>query len=574
MIKKLVIMHVRRRLEGMQDGIARQLGLGAEKRTVLLRTMLHRSTGDAAGYWLQLMIAAALATLGLALDSTAVVIGAMLIAPLMRPIMELAMGLATGSPPLVFRTGIRTVASILAVVLASATITWLLPFHEPTRELLARTAPSLLDLFVAGACAVAGAYAVITSSNDVAATAAGTSIGISLVPPLCTAGYGLSVRDWEMAQGAALLFTANVTGIITVAGVAFLLTGFGRVDVRGEERALDEDVDIGVATRVGRMLSRRASKGKLGMLPRIVLPFALLAAIAVPLQSAVGEMARRSAVRQRIGELLAHADQHRIVQYALDQTARPPALRVVLVGDPKGARALELHLRGQLAALGEPTAHVVVWAVPDAAAFSALTARLDDLPLEVPPPAPAPQPPTLHARLEALWPAQAGPLVGTWISSGAPTRLRVTHLGQELGPAGRELLARSLTIDGERPEVEDHALLPLAAPIGEEARWLPAALQLIERTNDLASIYLCVSVPTIPTIPTVQTKQAKPVVRTETVLARASVMSALTGRPNTTVEEGAEWSIAANLTPCTPAAALTETTGPPAAPPTTAPRHP
>ena len=138
--------------------------------------MLHRPRGDAAGYWLQLAIATALATLGLALDSTAVVIGAMLIAPLMRPIVELAMGLATGSAPLIFRTGLRAIASIVVVVGASAVFSWCLPFHEPTGELLARTAPSLLDLFVAAACALAGAYAVVVSTNDVATTAAGTSI--------------------------------------------------------------------------------------------------------------------------------------------------------------------------------------------------------------------------------------------------------------------------------------------------------------------------------------------------------------------------------------------------------------
>ncbi|MDQ3367376.1 MAG: DUF389 domain-containing protein [Myxococcota bacterium] len=564
-------MQLRTFLHGMQDLIARQLGLGDEKRTVLLRTMLHRPAGDATGYWLQLIIAAALGTLGLALDSTAVVIGAMLIAPLMRPIMELAMGLATGSPPLVFRTGIRTVASIAVVVLVSGAITWLLPFHEPTRELLARTAPSLLDLFVAGACAIAGAYAVLTSSNDVAATAAGTSIGISLVPPLCTAGYGLSVQDWGMAQGAALLFTANVTGIITVAGVAFVLAGFGRVDVRAEERTLDEDVDIGVATRVGRMLSRRATV-KLGMLPRIVLPLALLAVIAVPLESAVGEMARRSAIRQRVRELLAHADQHRIVQYALDQTARPPALRVVLVGDPKGARALELQLRRQLAALGEPTARVVVWAVPDASSFSALTARLDDLPLEVPPPEPAPEPPPLQARLAALWPAQAGPLVDTWISSGPPARLRITHLGEALGPAGCEILARSLTVDGELPQVEEHALVPLEAAIGDEARWLPAALQLIERTNDLPDLHVCVTLPPIPIVR--PQRGSKPVVRVETVLARESVVGALAGRRNASVGDGAQWSIAASVTPCLPAAGDPASSAPSGGPALAAPRRP
>jgi uncharacterized hydrophobic protein (TIGR00271 family) len=192
---------MRRLIALLQNRAAGVLGLEPDRRTPLVRAMLHRPRGDAAGYWLQLVIAAALASLGLALDSTAVVIGAMLIAPLMRLIVELAMGLATGSTPLVFRTGVRAIASIIVVVAAAAAFSWMLPFHEVTAELLARTAPSILDLFVAAACALAGAYAVVIASSDVATTAAGTSIGISLVPPLCTAGYGLSTGDWDMAGG-------------------------------------------------------------------------------------------------------------------------------------------------------------------------------------------------------------------------------------------------------------------------------------------------------------------------------------------------------------------------------------
>ncbi len=537
-------MGLRLFLDRLQNQVARLLGLAPEDRTVVVRTMLHRPRGDAAGYWLQLLIAAALATLGLALDSTAVVIGAMLIAPLMRPIVELAMGLATGSAPLVFRTGLRSIASIVIVVLASAAFTWLLPFHEPTRELLARTAPSLLDLFVAGACALAGAYAVVMTSNEVATTAAGTSIGISLVPPLCTTGYGLSTGDWEMAQGAALLFTANVTGIITIAGLVFVLTGFGQVDVRAEERGLDTDEDIGAATRFGRMISRRAS-ARLGPLPRIVFPLALLGAISFPLQSAVGEMSRRSEVRKRVRELLATDDRHRIVQYSLDQTARPTALRVVVLGDATGARSFEQHLRTQLGALGERNVRVAVWAVPDASAFSALSARLDDIPIELThPPLPEPPRPSLQARLAALWPPDAGAIVRTWVADGNPTRVRVTHLGQELGPVGRDLLARALAVDGSAPVVEEHALVPLMADIGDEARWLPESLQLIERVRDLGDIHVCLTTPrAVP-------GRSKTRVRPETVLVRGTLERALEGRSNVTLFDGAQWSISASLTPC------------------------
>jgi uncharacterized hydrophobic protein (TIGR00271 family) len=505
--------------------------------------MLHRPSGDAAGYWLQLLSAAALATLGLALDSTAVVIGAMLIAPLMRPIVELAMGLATGSAPLVFRTGLRSIASIVVVVVASAAFTALLPFHEPTRELLARTAPSLLDLFVAAACALAGAYAVVMTSSEVATTAAGTSIGISLVPPLCTIGYGASVGDWDMAQGAALLFTANVTGIVTVAGVVFVLTGFGQVDVRAEEHGLDADQDVGAATRLGRKFSKRAS-ARLGPLPRVLLPIAMLGAISFPLYRAVEEMTQRSAMRQRVREVLEGDHGHRIVQYSLDQTVRPTALRVVIVGDPTTARSLEHDLQTKLESVERHPVRIAVWAVPDASAFSALSARLDDIPIEVTPPVPPPPPtPPLQTRVAALWPAQAGPIVKVWLSEAEPSRVRVTHLGPELGPAGREVLSRALALDGSRPVVEEQGLVPVVGDIGEEAGWLPTSLQLIERARDV-DVHLCV---TMPDPPAPRTRKRE---RPESALVRETLQRALEGREKTTISVGPQWSVSPSVTPC------------------------
>lgn len=531
-------------LDHLQNRVARLLGLDPTTRTVTVRTMLHRPRGDATGYWLQLLIAAALATLGLALDSTAVVIGAMLIAPLMRPIVELAMGLATGSTPLIIRTGARSVASILVVVLASTLFTWLLPFHEPTHELLARTAPSLLDLFVAAACAVAGAYAVAMTSNDVATTAAGTSIGISLVPPLCTAGYGLATRDWEMAKRAGLLFTSNIAGIITVAGVVFVLIGFGQVDVRAEERELDTDEEIGAATRVGRWVSRHMTS-RLGLLSRVLFPLALLAAIASPLHSAVAEMSRRSTVRQRVSELLSHAEGTRIVQYALDQTARPSTLRVVVVGDVASGQSLEQRLRDELRSLGERDASVVVWAVSDAHALSALSARLDELPVEVPPPVPVPPPPSVRERLTMAWPVSAGPIVFASTSAGPPPRVIVTHMGEALGVQARELLARAISSGGPVPEIEERALTPIEGAIGDEARWLAGALPLVERVHDLPAVRLCVSMPQVPARP-------KPRASTSTSIAltRDALQRALEGRSNVTISDGAAWRIEPTLGEC------------------------
>jgi uncharacterized membrane protein len=120
-----------------QDRLATLLGCEPGGRSAVVQEMLTRSPRESTGYWLQLVVAAGIATLGLALDSTAVVIAAMLVAPLMRPIVALGMGLATGSPFLVLRGSVRVGNSVAVVVALSAGITWLLPFHEINSEIAA-----------------------------------------------------------------------------------------------------------------------------------------------------------------------------------------------------------------------------------------------------------------------------------------------------------------------------------------------------------------------------------------------------------------------------------------------------
>jgi len=117
------------RLRGLQDRLLRLLGNRVEARAEIVQRMLQRDANEAVSYWLQLCVSVGIATLGLVVGSSAVVIGAMLIAPLMGPILALAMGLATGSPFLVLRSGGRIVLSVTLALGGAAAITLLLPFH-------------------------------------------------------------------------------------------------------------------------------------------------------------------------------------------------------------------------------------------------------------------------------------------------------------------------------------------------------------------------------------------------------------------------------------------------------------
>lgn len=161
-----------------------------------------------------------IAVLGLLLSSPAVVIGAMLLSPLMDPIMGLGFSLATGDYRWL-RQSAKSLAygSAIAVAL-SALVVGMSPLQEITSEIIARTRPNIFDLFVALFSALAGAYAVIRGRDG---TIVGVAIATALMPPLATVGFGLATLNWTVFSGALLLFVTNfVTIALTAWGMAKL----------------------------------------------------------------------------------------------------------------------------------------------------------------------------------------------------------------------------------------------------------------------------------------------------------------------------------------------------------------
>ena len=173
-----------------------------------------------------------IATLGLLIDSPAVIIGAMLLAPLMSPIIGVGLASVTGNPTL-FWPSISAVlrGAALAILLAIA-LTWLnsqLPFiavhpAELNREILARTRPSPIDLAIALAGGLAAAYAL--ASPHLSAALPGVAIATALMPPLCTIGIGIAFARLDIAGGAFLLFLTNTVTIAFAAMLAFFILGF------------------------------------------------------------------------------------------------------------------------------------------------------------------------------------------------------------------------------------------------------------------------------------------------------------------------------------------------------------
>jgi uncharacterized hydrophobic protein (TIGR00271 family) len=176
-------------------------------------------------YMLMCGLSAGIAALGLLQSSSAVVIGAMLISPLMSPIASMGFGFASLDGRQI-RHGARVMAVGAAIgILVSMALTWISPIRNPTPEIIARTEPTLLDLAVATLSGMAGAFATVWQRG---ATAIGVAIATALMPPLATVGYGLAVGNPAFLGGALLLFLTNLAAISFSFALIARLSGAAR----------------------------------------------------------------------------------------------------------------------------------------------------------------------------------------------------------------------------------------------------------------------------------------------------------------------------------------------------------
>jgi len=326
----------------VQDYLAARLGVDHEHRVETVVSMLRHNARSVPGYWIQLTLSMGIATLGLVLGSTAVVIGAMLVSPLMGPIIELGMGFAVGSSLLVMRASLRVALSILVVVAGSALLTVSMPFHEMTAEIATRTAPTALDLLVAAFCALTASYITVRPGSDSTAAAAGTAIGIALVPPLCVIGFGLGTFSAATAGGAALLFTANLSAILVLSVLSFFLLGYNQVDAEMVERdfiAPPSTRSDRIAYRVHRSI-HRAFGSRYGGVMRVLVPTTFLAMVFVPLRQALTDVTWEVRTRDAIRRIVRSEDPD-AMQTSLTVDRSALAIRLLVIGTPERARSLE-----------------------------------------------------------------------------------------------------------------------------------------------------------------------------------------------------------------------------------------
>ncbi len=211
----------------MRDLLRRALPALDREQRIALHERLESGGTLTVDFAVMTGLSSGIASLGMLRDSVAVVIGAMLVAPLMTPLLAVGKALVEANARM-FRQATKALgAGFLFALLVPVVIGLIVPGNDLTDEVLARGTPNLLDLAIAGLSGLAGAYAL--ARPGLAGTLVGVAIAVALVPPLAAAGILIANLDLEMASGALLLFVTNLVAIALGAALAYRLMGL-RVD--------------------------------------------------------------------------------------------------------------------------------------------------------------------------------------------------------------------------------------------------------------------------------------------------------------------------------------------------------
>lgn len=279
-------------------------------------TRIVDESGWSGRYAFMTMMSAGIAVLGLLLSSPAVVIGAMLISPLMSPILGLGFSLALFDFAEMRRSLIALAIGTVVAVLFTALIVTASPLKAPTAEILARTRPSLFDLLVALFAALAGTYAIIRGRGE---TIVGVAIATALMPPLAVVGYGLATWNLPVLAGSGALFATNFVTIALAAMILARFYGFGHT------------------------LSGRQSWAQ------TLLLLLVFVGMSIPLAISLERIARESIATGQVRSTLSErfGANARVTQLEIDFDADPLLVRSVIIA-PRTAPKRHAELRAEL----------------------------------------------------------------------------------------------------------------------------------------------------------------------------------------------------------------------------------
>jgi uncharacterized hydrophobic protein (TIGR00271 family) len=282
-----------------RNWFGRFLGIEQQRRESIYLELSRSASLLDGSYWLQVFFSAGIATLGLALNSPAVIIGAMLISPLMGPILANGLALAAGDLILGIRAMVKLAASCLLAMGLAAVLVGLLPFKEITAEVAARSHPNTLDLVVALFSGGVGAIAVCKETKGVATSIPGVAIAVALMPPLCIIGYGAGIAaslnyadGARVAYGGGLLFLTNLVAITFTAMLVFLA-------LRMKGQGLPDDPEsLWVRTVLNKYPWIKRWRGMESLQGRLLTLAVILGIILVPLSQSLSQLKHEFVLKQ------------------------------------------------------------------------------------------------------------------------------------------------------------------------------------------------------------------------------------------------------------------------------------
>ncbi|TAF10563.1 MAG: DUF389 domain-containing protein [Nostocales cyanobacterium] len=295
-----------------RDKFANNLGISQARKEQVYLDICRSVTLEDISYWIQVLFAAGIATLGLVLNSPAVIIGAMLISPLMGGILANGLALAAGDVILAMRALFNLLLSCLVAISFAVLLVSLLPFKEMTSEIAARIRPNILDLVVALFSGAVGSVAICKEPKGVATSIPGVAIAVALMPPLCVVGYGIgiaisldSVKGLQIASGGGLLFFTNLVAITFTAMLVFLSLHIDNDQVREtvkEWRTTDQE-SLWMQSILEKLPAYNKIR-RIGSLPgRFLLIFSTIGVIVFPLHQSLIQLKEEITLQQKENQI-------------------------------------------------------------------------------------------------------------------------------------------------------------------------------------------------------------------------------------------------------------------------------
>ncbi|HOO72631.1 MAG TPA: TIGR00341 family protein [Spirochaetota bacterium] len=248
-----------------------------EKQDLNVFEVLSEGARPTIEYYILIVLSCIIATTGLLQGSTATIIGAMIVAPLMTPILAFSLGVIWGDGTIIKTSLSSLVKGIMLAIAISSFIAYFIPMPGYSAEILARTKPNLFDVIVALGSGIVGAYG--NANKKISNTLVGIAIAVALMPPLCTVGIGIGTFNRQVASGAFVLFAINLVSISLAGAVVFWA-------MKIHPTLADE----------GKVMKRA--------LYQIVLSVVVLGAIAIPVGLYMFEGYRESTARQTFQAIL------------------------------------------------------------------------------------------------------------------------------------------------------------------------------------------------------------------------------------------------------------------------------